>query len=178
MSKKSTVKDVKEAIGVSKRKFADLNRQELRQTPTGKALKDEMTLEELGLNTGAMLYFKDRGLQIGWSTVFLCEYAGPLAVYMWIYTRPWLFYGDISPAQATGIIWFFSVQELTVEGQRWVWDVAFSADSQYMFTASSDGVARLWSITNKPEVKRTYKENGHTKAVTCLAFRDGTLLVK
>ena len=103
MSKKSTVKDVKEAIGVSKRKFADLNRQELRQTPTGKALKDEMTLEELGLNTGAMLYFKDRGLQIGWSTVFLCEYAGPLAVYMWIYTRPWLFYGDISPAQATGI---------------------------------------------------------------------------
>ena len=25
-------------------------------------------------------------------------------------------------------------QEMTVEGQRWVWDVAFSADSQYMFT--------------------------------------------
>ena len=74
------------------------------------------------------------------------------------------------------IIDFF--QELTVEGQRWVWDVAFSADSQYMFTASSDGVARLWSIPHSPEVKRTYKENGHTKAVTCLAFRDGTLMMK
>ena len=70
------------------------------------------------------------------------------------------------------------LQEMTVEGQRWVWDVAFSADSQYMFTASSDGVARLWSIPAKPEVKRTYKENGHTKAVTCLAFRDGTSMVK
>jgi len=70
------------------------------------------------------------------------------------------------------------ISELTVEGQRWVWDVAFSADSQYMFTASSDGVARLWSIPTKPEVKRTYKENGHTKAVTCLAFRDGTSMVQ
>ena len=61
---------------------------------------------------------------------------------------------------------------LIFSGQRWVWDVAFSADSQYMFTASSDGVAKLWSIPDA-EVKRTYKENGHTKAVTCLAFRDG-----
>ena len=53
--------------------------------------------------------------------------------------------------------------------------MAFSADSQYMFTASSDGVARLWSVFENPEVKRTYKENGHTKAVTCLAFRDGQI---
>ena len=42
-----------------------------------------------------MIYFKDRGLQIGWSTVFMAEYAGPLAVYLWIYTRPWLFYGEV-----------------------------------------------------------------------------------
>ena len=42
-----------------------------------------------------MLYFKDRGLQIGWSTVFMAEYAGPLAVYLWLYTRPWLFYGEL-----------------------------------------------------------------------------------
>ncbi len=47
--------------------------------------RDEDTLEALGLNTGAMLYFKDRGLQIGWTTVFLTEYAGPLFVYLWFY---------------------------------------------------------------------------------------------
>jgi len=84
-------------------------------------------------------------------------------------------------ADCTAKLWDTStyefINELTVEGQRWVWDVAFSADSQYMFTASSDGVARLWSIPT-PEVKRLYKENGHTKAVTCLAFRDGTIMSK
>jgi len=64
------------------------------------------------------------------------------------------------------------------EKQRWVWDVAFSADSQYMFTCSSDNLARLWSVPNRQnhfthEVKRIYEENGHQKAVTCLAFREG-----
>ncbi len=58
--------------------------------------------------------------------------------------------------------------------------MAFSADSQYIFTASSDNVARLWSLappgspgSNEaiPKVKREYL--GHQKALTCLAFRDG-----
>ena len=51
-------------------------RQELRLEPKGKPLKDEQTLAELGLKTGAFVYFKDRGMQIGWVTVFLAEYAG------------------------------------------------------------------------------------------------------
>lgn len=37
-------------------------------------------------------------MQIGWTTVFLTEYAGPLFVYLWVYTRPWLFYGDAGAA--------------------------------------------------------------------------------
>ena len=101
LPKGSSIKDVKEAIGNVKRQYRDINRQELRSEPKGKALKDDTTLAELGLNSGAMLYFKDRGLQIGWTTVFLSEYAGPLLVYLWISTRPWLFYGDIPASAAT-----------------------------------------------------------------------------
>jgi len=37
------------------------------------------------------------------------------------------------------------------------------------FAASSDGVARLWSV-DTGEVKREY--SGHQKAVICLAFCD------
>ncbi|GFR14012.1 target of rapamycin complex subunit lst8 [Trichonephila clavata] len=60
--------------------------------------------------------------------------------------------------------------QLKDNNQRWVWDVAFSADSQYLVTASSDNLARLWCIS-KGEVKREY--SGHSKALTALAFRDG-----
>lgn len=60
--------------------------------------------------------------------------------------------------------------ELKDSNQRWVWDVAFSADSQYIITASSDNLARLWSISTG-EVKREY--SGHSKALTSLAFKDG-----
>jgi len=91
----STVGDLKRTIASKKPKYRDVNRQELRLEPRGKALKDEETLKSLGLNTGAMLYFKDRGMQIGWTTVFLAEYAGPLFVYLWFYKRPWLAYGDV-----------------------------------------------------------------------------------
>ena len=43
----------------------------------------------------SIICFQDRGLQIGWTTVFLSEYAGPMFVYLWFYTRPWLAYGDL-----------------------------------------------------------------------------------
>jgi len=92
-----TVGDVKKSIAGKKPKYRDVNRQELRLEPRGKPLKDEETLASLGLKTGAILYFKDRGMQIGWTTVFLCEYAGPLLTYLWFATRPWLAYGDLSP---------------------------------------------------------------------------------
>jgi len=60
--------------------------------------------------------------------------------------------------------------DMEAKTQRWVWDLAFSADSQYIFTASSDHLSRLWSVQDGC-VKREY--DGHQKAVTCLAFRDG-----
>ncbi|XP_064477968.1 target of rapamycin complex subunit lst8-like [Ornithodoros turicata] len=54
--------------------------------------------------------------------------------------------------------------------QRWVWDLAFSYDAHFLITASSDSVARLWSVSSG-EVKREF--SGHQKALTALAFRDG-----
>lgn len=59
---------------------------------------------------------------------------------------------------------------LKTPNQRWVWDVAFSMDSQYVITASSDNNARLWNI-NTGENIREY--SGHQKAITALAFSDG-----
>lgn len=61
------------------------------------------------------------------------------------------------------------VAKMANANQRWVWDVAFSNDAQFLITASSDSVARLWSVS-PTEVKREY--SGHQKALTALAFRD------
>lgn len=75
--------------------------------------------------------------------------------------------GDTVELNAPKIVPMIS---LTGHNQRWVWDVAFSADSQYLFTASSDNLARLWNLSTG-EVKREY--SGHSKALTALAFKDG-----
>jgi G protein beta subunit-like protein len=61
---------------------------------------------------------------------------------------------------------------LECTGQRWVWDCAFTSDSQYLLTASSDNLARLWSLETGL-VSRTL--NGHQKPLTCVAYRDLTL---
>lgn len=58
---------------------------------------------------------------------------------------------------------------LKTPNQRWVWDVAFSNDSQYVITGSSDTVARLWNING--DCVREY--SGHQKAITAIAFSDG-----
>ncbi|KPM10379.1 target of rapamycin complex subunit LST8-like protein [Sarcoptes scabiei] len=53
--------------------------------------------------------------------------------------------------------------------QKWVWDVVFSRDSQFLFTASSDHFVRLWSVYTGQMVR---EYSGHQKAVSCLAFSD------
>ena len=53
-----TVRELKKSIAGKKPKYTDINRQELRLEPKGKPLKDEHTLEELGLKSGAIVYFK------------------------------------------------------------------------------------------------------------------------
>ncbi|KAF6774624.1 hypothetical protein AHF37_05460 [Paragonimus kellicotti] len=63
-------------------------------------------------------------------------------------------------------------QKVTASGLYWVWDCAFSADSRFLVTATSDGVARLWNLETG-EMPVEYK--GHQRAITCMAFRDRSL---
>lgn len=90
---KNTIAEVKEAISILKKSLYP-SRQSLRLESKGKALKDSDTLNSLNLRNGCKLYVKDLGPQIGWSTVFLAEYAGPLFVYLIFYNRPSILYGD------------------------------------------------------------------------------------
>ena len=52
---------------------------------------------------------------------------------------------------------------------RWVWDLAYSADTVYLISASSDHSARLWEV-NRGETIRQY--TGHQRPVVCLALND------
>lgn len=76
------------------------DRQSYKNDPKGKSLKDEQTLGELGFTkSGGKLYFRDLGPQVGWTTVFLTEYAGPLVIYLLFYMRPALIYGEGAASQ-------------------------------------------------------------------------------
>jgi target of rapamycin complex subunit LST8 len=60
--------------------------------------------------------------------------------------------------------------ETTLDGhQRWVWDCAFSADSAYLVSVSSDHYARLWELSTA-QIIRQY--NGHHRGVVCVALND------
>ena len=54
----------------------------------------------------------------------------------------------------------------------WVWDAAFCADSSYLVTASSDHVARLWSLRTGDTVRQYH---GHQSAITCVALNDSAV---
>jgi len=54
---------------------------------------DSKALSALGIKDGAKLVFKDLGPQIGYRTVFLLEYFGPILFVLFYYTRPAFLYG-------------------------------------------------------------------------------------
>ncbi|XP_069050215.1 very-long-chain enoyl-CoA reductase-like isoform X3 [Lepisosteus oculatus] len=69
------------------------SRQALKLDPKGKALKDDEILQNLPVGTTATIYFKDLGPQLGWTMVFLAEYAGPLFIYLLFYFRlPYIYH--------------------------------------------------------------------------------------
>lgn len=95
VDKSAKISDVKRMIS-SKMSGMYPERIALKADLRGKTLSDSVLVSSLELNKG--LYFKDLGPQIGWSTVFLCEYAGPLFCYLISYVRPTILYG---PSAAT-----------------------------------------------------------------------------
>jgi very-long-chain enoyl-CoA reductase len=98
VSPSTTVGEIKKELYKLK-KAPYVQRQCLRLSAKGKALSDSETVRSLQLKDDTKLYYKDLGPQIAWKTVFLAEYAGPLAVYFWLYQRPWLFYGSVPNAK-------------------------------------------------------------------------------
>ncbi|WAR23786.1 TECR-like protein [Mya arenaria] len=88
VSKSSTILDIKKQYYKSK----------------GKSLKDEETIGNLNLKNGDALYFKDLGPQVGWATVFLTEYAGPLVIYLMFYARPALIYGELAGSPRANVV--------------------------------------------------------------------------
>jgi len=79
VSETSTIKDLKPKIAAISK--ITIERQSLRQEAKGKDLSDKLKIESLKLGSPAKIFVKDLGPQVGWSTVFLAEYAGPIAVY-------------------------------------------------------------------------------------------------
>ncbi|XP_066588304.1 very-long-chain enoyl-CoA reductase [Prorops nasuta] len=99
----TTISEIKQQLFKLK-KAPYVQRQSLRLEVKGKALSDSETVKSLSLKTGSKLYYKDLGPQIGWKTVFLAEYAGPLFVYLWVYYRPWIFYGTLENAKTDSTV--------------------------------------------------------------------------
>lgn len=115
-------------IGVVKKRFENIvptyysDRQSYRTDPRGKTLKDEEQLKNIGLENGGRIYFRDLGPQVGWTTVFLTEYAGPLIIYVGFYLRPAIVYGSAAAlqpralaAQVACICWTFHYAKRLLE---------------------------------------------------------------
>ncbi|KAI8848083.1 3-oxo-5-alpha-steroid 4-dehydrogenase-domain-containing protein [Chytridium lagenaria] len=98
------VEDINRVIAKAFPKW-NVNRQRL--TANDKVLERGNTVASYGLKDGDTIVFKDLGPQIGWTTVFLIEYFGPILIHPLIYFNQSLFYGSEAPKTViqTTVLW-------------------------------------------------------------------------
>ncbi|PRP75951.1 CRE-ART-1 protein [Planoprotostelium fungivorum] len=88
LDENTTVRQLKIAFNTVQQRFT---------TEQGAPLGDDgAILSSLGFKDGqkVTLTFKDLGPQIGWQTVFLIEYAGPIFIYFFFFLRPSFIYSE------------------------------------------------------------------------------------
>lgn len=67
-------------------------------------LSGQKSLKELGVKDGQEVVYKDLGPQIGYRTVFLVEYAGPIAFILFYAARPSFLYGVKKAFNSTQVL--------------------------------------------------------------------------
>ncbi|SNX86056.1 related to TSC13 - Enoyl reductase involved in very long chain fatty acid elongation [Melanopsichium pennsylvanicum] len=98
-SASSTLSEVKKQIASSSRKLT-VERQRITTEDKKPLLDDDASLYSLGVSSGSNLYVKDLGPQIGWKTVFLTEYAGPIFIHpLFYYFGPQIWRQEFVPSK-------------------------------------------------------------------------------
>lgn len=83
-SNEATLAEVKKQIASASRKLT-IERQRITTEDKKPLLDDDKSLADLGVSSGQTLYVKDLGPQVGWRTVFLTEYFGPIVIHPLFY---------------------------------------------------------------------------------------------
>jgi very-long-chain enoyl-CoA reductase len=94
LTKDATVQDLKKAYAKTSKK--DIHRISFKIGDGDKVVKldsDKKALSEYDVADKATIQFKDLGAQIGYRTVFLVEYFGPMVFVLFYYLRPAFLYG-------------------------------------------------------------------------------------
>lgn len=94
MTEDCKISELRELLYKSLKSVPSPHRQSLRLMPKAPSLKDSDSIKDLSISNGDKIYIRDLGPQIGWKTVFLAEYAGPLIVYLLFYFFPQWFYSN------------------------------------------------------------------------------------
>ncbi|ETS61793.1 hypothetical protein PaG_03892 [Moesziomyces aphidis] len=98
-SSKSTLGELKTKVAAASRKLT-VERQRITTEDKKPLLDDDKSLADLGVTSGQTVYVKDLGPQIGWKTVFLTEYAGPIFIHpLFYYFGPQIWRREFAPSK-------------------------------------------------------------------------------